>query len=62
MKSLNLPGNIIPILIDDRAKYHQQFKAAGGKVIPWNIHDQNGSFDSAAEKLNTIISQKKKND
>ena len=62
LKSLNLPKNIIPILIDDRAKYHRQFGGAGGQVIPWNIHDQNGSFDRAAEILNSIIAKKKKND
>ena len=62
LKSLNLPKNIIPILIDDRAKYHRQFESVGGQVIPWNIHDQNGSFDRAAEILNSIIAQKEKND
>ena len=62
LKSLNLPKNIIPILIDDRAKYHRQFESVGGQVIPWNIHDQNGSFDRAAEILNSIIAKKKKND
>ena len=62
LKSLNLPKNIIPVLIDDRIKYHKQFRDAGGEVIPWDIHDQNGSFERAAEKLSSILSQKKKND
>jgi len=62
LKSLNLPENIIPILIDDRAKYQKQFKEAGGEVIPWDIHDPNGSFERAAAQLNSIISRKKKND
>tara|TARA_Y100000034_G_scaffold14997_1_gene15785 strand:+ start:1049 stop:1816 length:768 start_codon:yes stop_codon:yes gene_type:complete len=62
LKSLNLPKNIIPVLIDDRIKYHKQFRDAGGEVIPWEIHDQNGSFQRAAEKLSSIASRKKKND
>jgi hypothetical protein len=62
LKSLNLPDNIIPILIDDRVKYHKQFKSAGGEVIPWDIHNPDESFERAAEKLNSIISGKKKND
>ena len=56
LKSLELPDNIIPILIDDRVKYHKQFKDAGGQVIPWDIHDPVGSFERASEKLNSIIS------
>ena len=56
LKSLELPDNIIPILIDDRVKYHKQFKEAGGQVIPWDIHDPAGSFERASEKLNSIIS------
>jgi len=62
LKSLNLPDNIIPVLIDDRVKYHKQFGDAGGEVIPWNIHDPIRSSEGATEKLNSIISKKKKND
>ena len=62
LKSLDLPDNIIPVLIDDRVKYHKQFRDAGGEVIPWDIHDPAGSLERATEKLNSIISKKKKND
>ena len=62
LESLKLPDNIIPILIDDRAKYHQQFKKAGAQVIPWDVHNQEGSFDRASEMLNSIATNKKKND
>jgi len=62
LESLKLPDNIIPILIDDRAKYHQQFKKAGGQVIPWDVRNQEGSFDRASEMLNSIATNKKKND
>jgi len=61
LQKLNLPSNVIPVLIDDRAKYHQQFKDAGGQVIPWDVHNQAGSFDRASELLNSIAA-KKKND
>jgi len=62
LKSLDLPDNIIPVLIDDRVKYHKQFRDAGGEVIPWDIHDPGESLERATEKLNSIISRKKKND
>jgi len=62
LKSLNLPDNIIPILIDDRAKYQRQFGDAGGNVIPWGIHNSDSSFERAAEKLNSIISKRGKDD
>jgi len=62
LKSLNLPENIIPILIDDRAKYQKQFKESGGEVIPWDIHNPAGSFERAAAQLNSIIARKKKDD
>ena len=57
LKSLELPANIVPILIDDRVKYHKQFSAAGGQVIPWDIHDPIGSFERASGELNSIISR-----
>ena len=57
LKSLELPPNIIPILIDDRVKYHKQFSEAGGQVIPWDIHDPIGSFERASGELNSIISR-----
>jgi len=60
LKSLKLPDNIIPVLIDDRVKYHQQFRDAGGHVIPWNVHDPAGSFERAAEELNIIIKNRAK--
>ena len=60
LKELKIPGNVIPLLIDDRLKYQEQFAAAGGEVIRWNIHDHNESFERAVEKLNSIIAQKKK--
>jgi 5'(3')-deoxyribonucleotidase len=62
LQKLNLPDNVIPVLIDDRVKYHQQFKEAGGQVIPWDVHNQEGSFDRASEMLNAIAANKKKND
>lgn len=62
LKSLDLPDNIIPVLIDDRVKYHKQFRDAGGEVIPWDIHDPAGSLERATEKLNSIVSKNKKND
>jgi 5'(3')-deoxyribonucleotidase len=55
LKKLQLPDNIIPILIDDRVKYHKQFSAAGGRVIPWNIHDPVGSLEKTQRELNSII-------
>ena len=58
LENLNLPDNIIPILIDDRKKYQQQFGGAGGRVIRWNVHNPEGSFDKAAQNLNDIISKK----
>ena len=59
---IKINNHIIPILIDDRVKYHRQFKSAGGEVIPWDIHNPGESFERATEKLNSIISRKKKND
>ena len=58
LENLNLPDNIIPILIDDRKKYQQQFGGAGGRVIRWNVHNPEGSFENAAQNLNDIISKK----
>jgi len=55
LKSLELPDNIIPILIDDRVKYHKQFSEAGGQVIPWDIYDPTGSFERVSEELDSII-------
>jgi 5'(3')-deoxyribonucleotidase len=58
LENLGLPDSIIPILIDDRKKYQQQFGSVGGRVLRWNVHNPEGSFDKAAKTLNDIISKK----
>jgi len=61
LKNLKMPKNIIPVLIDDRIKYHRQFKDAGGEVIPWDIHNPGESMAQASEILQSLV-PKKKND
>jgi len=58
LKHLKMPKNIIPILIDDRIKYHRQFEDAGGKVIPWDIHNPGGSLERASEILQSLAPKK----
>jgi len=57
LKVLKIPDNIIPVLVDDRVKYQEQFKEAGGEVIEWNIHDHLESFDRVEETLSSIASK-----
>jgi 5'(3')-deoxyribonucleotidase len=61
LKNLKIPKNIIPVLIDDRIKYHRQFQDAGGEVIPWDVHNPEESMARASEILQSLV-PKKKND
>ena len=54
MKSLNLPDNIIPILIDDRIEIpaNSLEKPAEAALFGGMFITRNGSFDKAVQNLN----------